>query len=250
MAEVSKNKMEALIKAARGEVASLLEEEIAALRKDLEDGGDDLPGPGGDDDGDAAPPAAEGSAETPSETSAAPGEAPGEASGAPGGGDPMGGAEGGDELEMLTQEFAKMPPDQLAVYYQAIKGAMAQSQGGPPAGGAPPAGGPPGGGDDMMAMKSELKRLTVEIDTLKKNQSRPRIPAQRAVTAADVSANRPAAGTGKVSPERMTRAQITATLNQKLQSGSLSKGDREKITDYYNAGARSVDGIKHLLVGG
>ena len=50
----------------------------------------------------------------------------------------------------------------------------------------------------------------------------------------------------------MSRYLLLRTLAYPVQEpaqGGLSKADREKIDDYYNAGAKGVDGIKHLLVG-
>lgn len=259
MSAITQEQLDQAVAETRGVLEQLLYSQVDELVKAVGE-------PGAED---SAPPAAEGSAETPETSDAAPGEAPGE--------DPGGGEGAGEppSMDQLVQEYAQLPPDQLKMHLMAAQAAYEQVAGGgaggdagappaasagPPAGpGGPPPGSPPAGPDPMMAMKSEVAKLTAlvkkstaELETLRKSVAEAKKPK---VTPRAVNGNNAAE---RLTPEQLrptgrvlTKAEITKQLSRLTQDPTkLSKSDRDSINEYYNGGGKdlsllvNIEGLK------
>lgn len=144
-------------------------------------------------------------------------------------------------VDEAIEALRAMPPEQLAIWQQAIE-QVASGQGddmGTGAEEAPPADEPP-----MEAMKSELakmerrleQKIQAQVTTLAKSMPAQK-PQRRAATA-------PAA----VAPRtvQLSKAEIDKRLAVKVRDPRLTKDDREAI-NAYSFGRTNADSIRHLL---
>lgn len=144
-------------------------------------------------------------------------------------------------VDEAIEALRAMPPEQLAIWQQAIE-QVASGQGddmGTGAEEAPPADEPP-----MEAMKSELakmerrleQKIQAQVTTLAKSMPAQK-PQRRAATA-------PAA----VAPRtvQLSKAEIDKRLAVKVRDPRLTKDDRDAI-NAYSFGRTNADSIRHLL---
>ena len=144
-------------------------------------------------------------------------------------------------LEEAVEALRAMPPEQLAIWQQAI-GQVAADQGGAPGEDMePPAEEPP-----MEAMKSELAKMEQRIqkqvqaqvaEALAKSAPAQKPQRRAAVGSAAVATNRSAP---------LSKAEIDRRLAAKARDAKLSKTDREAINDY-TYGRVSAEAVRHLL---
>lgn len=190
---------------------------VAELRKDApidEEPADELPPEGAEDD---APPVGD---EPPAPSSETPPPAEEDA--------------GSWTVEEATEALRAMPPEQLAIWQQAMD---AVAGGGMEGGGEPPADEPP-----MDAMKSELAKMEARLEarfgaqiaSLTKSQARPQ---RRAATS-------PAPVPQK--PRDLSKAEIRSRLDVKAKDPALAKSDRDAINNYV-LGRTDATKIRHLL---
>jgi len=143
-------------------------------------------------------------------------------------------------VDEAVEALRAMPPEQLAIWQQAIE-QVASGQGGSDmdagAEEMPPADEPP-----MEAMKSELakmerrleQKIQAQVTTLAKSMPAQK-PQRRAATA-------PAA----VAPRQLSKAEIDKRLAVKVRDPRLTKDDRDAI-NAYSFGRTNADSIRHLL---
>ena len=195
---------------------------VKSLRKD--DAPADEPPPEGL--GDDAPPAGD---EPPAEEAAPSSETP----------PPAEEDAGSWTVDEAVEALRAMPPEQLAIWQQAIE-QVAADQGGAP------------GGDEMLpeeappmdAMKSELakmerrlqKSIEVQVASLAKSMPAQR-PQRRAAAATAPAAPRPV---------QLSKAEIDKRLAVKVRDPRLTKDDRDAI-NAYSFGRTNADSIRHLL---
>lgn len=147
-------------------------------------------------------------------------------------------------VDEAVEALRAMPPEQLAIWQQAIE-QVASGQGsdmGADDMGAeevPPADEPP-----MEAMKSELakmerrleQKIQAQVTTLVKSMPAQK-PQRRAATAPAAVAPRPA---------QLSKAEIDKRLAVKVRDPRLTKDDRDAI-NAYSFGRTNADSIRHLL---
>lgn len=144
-------------------------------------------------------------------------------------------------VDEAIEALRAMPPEQLAIWQQAIE-QVASGQGddmGTGAEEAPPADEPP-----MEAMKSELAKMErrleqmiqVQVTALAKSMPAQK-PQRRAATAPAAVAPRQA---------QLSKAEIERRLAVKVRDPRLTKDDRDAI-NAYSFGRTNADSIRHLL---
>lgn len=198
---------------------------VKSLRKD--DAPADEPPPEGLEDD--APPADDEPADEPTAEAAPSSETP----------PPAEEDAGSWTVDEAVEALRAMPPEQLAIWQQAIE-QVAADQGGAPGGDEMP----PEEASPMDAMKSELakmenrlqKSIQVQVASLAKSMPAQR-PQRRAATAPAAVAPRPA---------QLSKAEIDKRLAVKVRDPRLTKDDREAI-NAYSFGRTNADSIRHLL---
>lgn len=143
-------------------------------------------------------------------------------------------------VEEAVEALRAMPPEQLAIWQQAIE-QVASGQGGGDVSteDMPPADEPP-----MEAMKSELakmerrleQKIQAQVTTLAKSMPAQK-PQRRAATAPAAVAPRQA---------QLSKAEIERRLAVKVRDPRLTKDDRDAI-NAYSFGRTNADSIRHLL---
>jgi hypothetical protein len=160
-------------------------------------------------------------------------------------------------VDELTQEYLKLPPDQLKTHMEACKAALMAMAGGAPAPQAPPPAPMPESAGPEAAMKSnkvvsDLQKKVEELSAklLEQNKSFETSieklalvlekPLQKSVTRISQIPQK----SGKTTT--MSQDQIKARLNEVSRTPDLKKSDRQAINQFVT-GRAPIETIAHLL---
>ena len=205
----------------------------------------------------------------------APSDAPAPEAGAPGEGAPQAGAPGEEQLgqesadapisdEELKEIYGSMAPEELQRHFMAIREILRGAQQPSPEAGAQPPAAPPAPAGAPMAMSEKENGMNkteqAEFEALKKKNQELEASLGRLATVMEV-ALRPErkavtdiayiqkSENDKPEGKELSKAEVRALANEKCKDKSLSKNDRDAISDFLLRGEQS-EKVMQIIKGG